>query len=80
MHISYDPLILSNVLCKPTHLETALLYVRGHSNGTSIKCEYSIPPLRCPSDSRALTKGWEPSKEARKGATAAAINAAGASN
>lgn len=76
MHLSYDLLILSNVLCKVTHLETTLLYVRGHSNGTSIECGYSIPSLRCPADSEALTKGQKPSKEARKGAMAAAANAA----
>lgn len=32
----------------------------GHSNGTSIGCGYSIPPLRCPADSWALTKGRPP--------------------
>lgn len=29
VHLSCDPLVLSNILRKATHLETALLYVRG---------------------------------------------------
>lgn len=29
VHLSCDPLVLSNVLREATHLETALLYVRG---------------------------------------------------
>jgi hypothetical protein len=48
VHLSCDPLVLSNVLREATHLETALLYVRGTQKWNFDRMRVSNPAAEMP--------------------------------
>ena len=54
VHLSCDPLVLSNVFREATHLETALLYVRGALKWNFDRMRVSNPAAEMSSGFRGL--------------------------